>query len=88
MGGHREASDSVGVTPTPVPGGTRLTCDTPGLQALAGDTVLFPITIQNNNNEDRTYTLSASSGTGWGMRFVSGTTSIYKVTVGRSSPGL
>ncbi|HEY3274498.1 MAG TPA: NEW3 domain-containing protein, partial [Methanocella sp.] len=72
-------SDSADVTP--VPGGTRLTCDTPGLQALAGDTVLFPIAIQNNNNDDRTYTLSASSSTGWNMRFTSGTNGIYKVFV-------
>ena len=78
-------SDSGGVTPTPAPGGTKLTCDTPGLQALAGDTVTFPITIQNNNNEDMTYTLSASSGTGWALRFVSGDKGLYKLYVPRTS---
>jgi uncharacterized membrane protein len=76
--------DSQG-NPTPVPGGTKLTCDTPGLQALAGDTVTFPITIQNNNNEDITYTLSASSGTGWALRFVSGDKGLYKLYVPRMS---
>lgn len=73
--------DTADATPTPVPGGTRLSCETPGVQALAGDTVLFPITIQNNDNVDRTYTLSATSGTGWDLRFVSGSTGIYKVFV-------
>ena len=70
-----------GSDPTPTPGGTRITCDLPGIQALAGDVVNFPITIYNNNNDDQTYTLSASSGTGWGLRFVSGSTGIYKIFV-------
>lgn len=66
---------------TPASSGTRLSCDTPGLQALAGDLVTFPITIQNNNNEDKTYTLSSSSGTGWGIRFTAGGKGLYKIYV-------
>ncbi len=66
---------------TPTAQGTKLTCETPGLQALAGDIVTFPITIQNNNDEDKTYTLSASSGTGWALRFVSGDKGLYKLYV-------
>lgn len=61
--------------------GTSLSCNIPGQTALAGDKVVFPITIQNNNNEDKTYTLSASSGTGWNLRFTSGSNGIYKVFV-------
>ncbi|CAJ36938.1 COG1470 family protein [Methanocella arvoryzae] len=61
--------------------GTSLTCNIPGQTALAGDKVVFPITIQNNNNEDKTYTLSATSGTGWDLRFTSGSNGIYKVFV-------
>ncbi len=74
-----------GGSPTPAVSGTKLTCDTPGLQALAGDIVTFPITIQNNNDEDKTYTLSASSGTGWALRFVSGDKGLYKLYVPRMS---
>ncbi|WP_424358999.1 NEW3 domain-containing protein [Methanocella sp. MCL-LM] len=61
--------------------GTSLSCSTPGQTALAGDKVVFPIVIQNNNNEDKTYTLSATSGTGWSLRFTSGDKGIYKVFV-------
>ncbi len=61
--------------------GTILNCNIPGQTALAGDKVVFPITIQNNNNEDKTYTLSATSGTGWSLRFTSGSNGIYKVFV-------
>ena len=61
--------------------GTSLTCELPGQLALAGDIVVFPVTIQNNNNEDKTYTLSSTTGTGWNVRFTSGDKGIYKVFV-------
>jgi uncharacterized membrane protein len=51
-------------TPTPTPTGTKIYCDTPGLLALGGDKVSFPIVIQNNDG-DHTYALSASNSAGW-----------------------
>ena len=64
--------------------GTSLTSQTPGQTALAGDSVSFPITITNNNDGDRTYTLSASGASGWGLSFDLGGKSIYQVTVPKS----
>jgi len=61
--------------------GTKIYCNFPGQTALGGDKVSFPIVIQNNNNDDRTYDLSASSDQGWNMSFSSGGTTIYKVDV-------
>lgn len=61
--------------------GTKLSSDTPGQTALAGDRVTFPIIIQNNNGDDKTYTLSATGATGWGLSFEYGGRSIYQVTV-------
>lgn len=61
--------------------GTVLSSETPGLLALAGDTVVFPITIQNNNNIDKTYTLSTSSDTDWDIKFMSGDQGIYRIFV-------
>ncbi len=64
--------------------GTSLTSQTPGQTALAGDSVSFPITITNNNDGDRTYTLTASGASGWGTSFELGSKSIYQVTVPKS----
>lgn len=66
------------------PSGTILTCNTPGQTALAGDLVTFPITINNQNDGDRTFTLSSSTDTGWGVGFTYGDKGIYKVYVPRS----
>jgi hypothetical protein len=68
--------------------GTTLSCNIPGQTGLAGDKVVFPITIQNNNNEDKTYTLSASSGTGWNIRFTSGSSGIYKIFVPKAQSAM
>ncbi len=64
--------------------GTSVTSQTPGQTALAGDSVSFPITITNNNDGDRTYTLSASGASGWGLSFELGSKNIYQVTVPKS----
>jgi uncharacterized membrane protein len=61
--------------------GTKIWCDTPGQNALGGDAVIFPITIQNNNGEDKTYVLSASSDTGWGLSFEYGGKDVYQLYV-------
>lgn len=61
--------------------GTILSCNTPGQTALAGDKVIFPIVIQNNNDQDKTYALSATSGTGWDLGFTSGDKGIFRVFV-------
>lgn len=66
------------------PTGTKLTCNTPGQTALAGDVVTFPITINNYNDGDRTFTLSSSTDTGWGVGFTYGDKGIYKVYVPKS----
>jgi uncharacterized membrane protein len=67
-------------TPTSSPTGTRIYCDTPGQLALAGDTVTFPIIIQNYD-ADRTYTLSASNGVGWTTGFQYSGRDIYQIFV-------
>lgn len=61
--------------------GTKVWCDTPGQRALGGDAVTFPITIQNDYAIDKTYTLSASSGTGWGLSFQYGGKDVYQLYV-------
>ena len=66
------------------PSGTKLTCNTPGQTALAGDLVSFPITISNYNDGDRTFTLSSSTDTGWSVGFTYGDKGIYKVYVPKS----
>jgi uncharacterized membrane protein len=55
-------------TPTPSPSGTKVYCDTPGQLALGGDTVTFPVVIQNYDG-DHTYALSASNYAGWTTHF-------------------
>jgi uncharacterized membrane protein len=67
------------------PSGTKLSCEVPGQLALAGDRVTFPLVIQNNYDEDKTYTLTSSSDTGWSIRFTSGGTGVYKVFVPKQS---
>jgi uncharacterized membrane protein len=67
-------------TPTPAPTGTRIYCDTPGQRALAGDTVTFPIVIQNYD-ADRTYTLAASNDAGWTTGFEYNGRDIYQIFV-------
>jgi uncharacterized membrane protein len=61
--------------------GTKVWCDTPGLNALAGDEVTFPINIQNNNGYDMTYGLSASSDTGWDTSFQYNGKDVYQLYV-------
>lgn len=67
-------------TATPTPTGTKIYCDTPGQLALAGDTVTFPIIIQNYD-ADRTYTLSASNDAGWTTGFQYNGKNIYEIFV-------
>lgn len=61
--------------------GTKIWCDIPGQQALGGDTVTFPISIQNNNAGDQTYTLSASGVSGWGSGFQYSGKDVYQIYV-------
>jgi len=61
--------------------GTKIWCDAPGQRALGGDAVTFPVTLQNNNAVDKTYTLSASSNTGWGLSFQYGGKDVYQLYV-------
>jgi uncharacterized membrane protein len=61
--------------------GTKLACDVPGQYALGGDTVSFPIAIKNCNDEDKTYTLSSSSESGWDTGFIYSNKEIYKIFV-------
>jgi len=65
----------------PAQSGTALTCTVPGQKALGGDSVTFPIAIQNNDRDGHTYSLSASSDAGWGLSFLSGGKNVYKVYV-------
>jgi uncharacterized membrane protein len=55
-------------TPTPSPTGMKVYCDTPGLLALGGDVVTFPIVIQNYD-DDHTYSLSATNYAGWSTHY-------------------
>ncbi len=61
--------------------GTKVSCDTPGLTALGGDSVTFPVTIQNNDNTDHTYTLSSFSDIGWKTSFNYGNKGVYMINV-------
>lgn len=65
---------------TPVTG-TRVTCEIPGQQALAGDLVEFPIFIQNNDDVDKTYTLTYQNDYDWKAKFTSGGKAVYKLFV-------
>jgi uncharacterized membrane protein len=58
-----------------------LSSSIPGQRALGGDRVTFPITIHNNDAEGHTYTLGASSDTGWGLSFASAGKDVYKLFV-------
>ncbi len=78
---YMEISKPVQSISTPAQSGTALTCTVPGQKALGGDSVTFPIAIQNNDRDGHTYTLSASSDTGWGLSFLSGGKNVYKVYV-------
>lgn len=60
--------------------GTKVYCDTPGQLALAGDTVTFPVVIQNYD-ADHTYTLSASNDAGWTTSFQYNGRNIYQLFV-------
>jgi uncharacterized membrane protein len=64
--------------------GVGLSSSIPGQRALGGDRVTFPITIQNYDDEGHTFTLGASSDTGWGLSFASAGKDVYKLFV----PGL
>ncbi len=64
--------------------GTKVSCDSPGQSALGGDKVSFPIIIQNNNDDERTYSLSTQNDypeLGWKTWFSSGDKTVYKVNV-------
>ncbi|HTY91344.1 MAG TPA: NEW3 domain-containing protein [Methanocella sp.] len=62
--------------------GTALTCVTPGETTLGGDSVTFPLTIQNNNGADKTYTLTANGGSpGWSTTFQYQGRNIYQIYV-------
>jgi hypothetical protein len=63
------------------PGGTRIYCDTPGLTALGGDEVSFPITIENNDPSDHTYSLSAYSDMNWKTWFEYQNKGVYQIYV-------
>jgi uncharacterized membrane protein len=78
---YLEISRPAQSTVAPVQSGTALTCTVLGQKALGGDSVTFPIAIQNNDRDGRTYSLSASSDAGWGLTFLSGGKNVYKVYV-------
>ena len=61
--------------------GTRVTCDIPGQTALGGDVVSFPIMIQNNDQSDHTYELSANTDVNWKTWFEYGGKGVYKLFV-------
>jgi uncharacterized membrane protein len=63
------------------PSGAGLSSSIPGQRALGGDRVTFPITIHNDDAEGHTYTLGASSDTGWGLSFASAGKDVYKLFV-------
>ena len=65
----------------PTSTGAGLSCSVPGQRALGGDRVTFPITIQNHDAEGHTYTLGASSDTGWTLSFASAGKDVYKLFV-------
>ncbi|MGA9141164.1 MAG: NEW3 domain-containing protein [Methanocella sp.] len=67
-------------TATATPTGTKVYCDTPGQLALGGDTVIFPIVIQNYDG-DHTYTLSASADAGWSTKYQYNNKDIYEIFV-------
>ncbi|MGE5465284.1 MAG: NEW3 domain-containing protein [Betaproteobacteria bacterium] len=66
---------------SPTSTGAGLSCSVPGQRALGGDRVTFPITIQNHDAEGHTYTLGASSDTGWTLSFASAGKDVYKLFV-------
>ncbi|CAJ36160.1 COG1470 family protein [Methanocella arvoryzae] len=61
--------------------GTTMYSDTPGLVASAGDTVSFPIVIQNKDAVDHTYSLAASSPADWDTAFKYQNREIYQIYV-------
>jgi uncharacterized membrane protein len=77
---YAEVSRPTGSSNTPG-SGTSVRCDIPGQTALGGDTVSFPIVIQNNDDSDRTYTLSSFSEISWKTWFTYGNKGIYKISV-------
>jgi uncharacterized membrane protein len=65
--------------------GTKVYCDTPAQNTLGGDEVSFPITIQNFETVDETFSLSASSPGGWSGIFDYNGKNIYQIYVPASS---
>lgn len=61
--------------------GTKVSCDTPGQTALGGDVVSFPITIENNDPSDHTYTLSSYNDVNWKTWFEYGKKGVYQISV-------
>jgi len=75
---------STGSSSTSTATGTKVSCETPGQSALGGDKISFPILIQNNNDDERTYALSTQNDypeLGWKTWFSSGDKTVYKVNV-------
>jgi uncharacterized membrane protein len=66
---------------SPTSTGAGLSCSVPGQRALGGDRVTFPINIHNPDAEGHTYTLGASSDTGWTLSFASAGKDVYKLFV-------
>ena len=65
--------------------GVKVYCDTPAQNALGGDDVTFPITIQNNQGTDQTFSLSTSGPGGWDTSYQFNNKNIYQIYVPASS---
>ncbi len=75
-------SPSGAATPQPQ-SGTRVSSDVVGQNALAGDTLIFPVNIMNNDYDDRNYDLSATTSIpGWKTWFTYTDKNVYRVSVG------
>lgn len=65
--------------------GVKVYCDTPAQNTLAGDSVTFPITIQNAETVDETFSLSVDCPDGWSAKYDYGGKDIYEIFVPASS---
>jgi uncharacterized membrane protein len=65
--------------------GTKVYCDTPAQNTLAGDKVSFPITIHNYETVDETFSLSATGPDGWSTAYDFNGKDIYQIYVPASS---
>lgn len=73
------------VTSSSASTGIKVYCDTPAQNALGGDGVTFPITIQNFESVDETFSLSATSPGGWSTKYDYNNKDIYQIYVPASS---